>query len=60
MAHLTKIEISNSNWDKSNSDLVVVGVYDDKTLTPIAKSINDHNKNLFDEAIKLGDVNGKK
>ena len=60
MAHLTKIEILKSNWDKSNSNLVVVGVYDDKTLTPIAKSINEYNKNLFDEAIKIGDVKGKK
>ena len=60
MAHLTKIEISTSIWDKSKSDLVVVGVYDDKTLTPIAKSINEQNKNLFDEAIKIGDIKGKK
>ena len=60
MAHLSKIEISTSIWDKSKSDLVVVGVYDDKTLTPIAKSINEYNKNLFDEAIKIGDINGKK
>ena len=60
MAHLTKIEISTSIWDKFKSDLVVVGVYDDKTLTPIAKSINEYNKNLFDEAIKMGDIKGKK
>ena len=60
MAHLSKIEISTSIWDKSKSDLVVVGVYDDKTLTPIAKSINENNKNLFDEAVKIGDVKCKK
>ena len=60
MAHLKKIEILKSSWDNSNSNLVVVGVYDDKTLTPIAKSINELNKNLFDEAIKIGDVKGKK
>ena len=41
MAHLTKIKISNDNWDKSDFNLIVVGVYQDKTLTPMAKSIDE-------------------
>ena len=60
MAHLTKIKISNDNWDKSGSNLIVVGVYQDKTLTPMAKSIDEKNENLFFNAINIGDVKGKK
>ena len=32
MAHLTKVKFTNENWDNSESDLIVVGVYQDKTL----------------------------
>ncbi len=60
MAHLTKIKISNDNWDKSGSNLIVVGVYQDKTLTPMAKSIDEKNDNLFFNAINIGDVKGEK
>jgi len=60
MAHLTKIKISNDNWDKSGSNLIVVGVYQDKTLTPMAKSIDEKNENLFFNAINIGDVKGEK
>ena len=60
MAHLTKVKISNDNWDNSDSNLIVVGVYQDKTLTPMAKSIDEKNENLFFNAINIGDVKGEK
>ena len=60
MAHLTKVKISNNNWDNSDSDLIVVGVYEDKTFSSIAKSINEQNGKLFDNAIDIGDIKGKK
>ena len=60
MAHLTKVKISNENWDNSESDLIVVGVYQDKTLSPMAKSIDEKNGKLFFNAISIGDVKGKK
>ena len=43
MAHLAKVKISNENWKNSDSDLIVVGVYEDKTLSPMAKSIDENN-----------------
>ena len=60
MAHLTKVKISNNNWDNSDSDLIVVGVYEDKTFSSIAKSINEQNGKLFENAIDIGDIKGKK
>ena len=60
MAHLTKVKILNENWDNSESDLIVVGVYQDKTLSPMAKSIDEKNGKLFFNAISIGDVKGKK
>ena len=56
MAHLTKVKISNENWDNSESDLIVVGVYQDKTLSPMAKSIDEKNGKLFFNALSIGDV----
>ena len=60
MAHLTKVKISNENWDNSESDLIVVGVYQDKTLSPMAKSIDEKNGKLFFNAISIGDVKERK
>ena len=60
MAHITKVKISNNNWDNSDSDLIAVGVYEDMTLTLIAKSINDQNDKLFNNAMDIGDVKGEK
>ena len=60
MAHLTKVKISNENWDNSESDLIVVGVYQDKTLSPMAKSIDEKNGKLFFNAVSIGDVKGEK
>ena len=60
MAHLTKVKISNNNWDNSDSDLIVVGVYEDKTFSSIAKSINEQNDKLFENAIDIGDIKGKR
>ena len=59
MAHLTKVKISNDNWDNSESELIVVGVYQDKTLSPMARSIDEKNGKLFFNAISIGDVKGK-
>ena len=59
MAHLTKVKISNDSWDNSESDLIVVGVYQDKTLSPMAESIDEKNGKLFFNAISIGDVKGE-
>ena len=59
MAHLTKVKISNDNWDNSDSDLIVVGVYQDKTLSPMAKTIDEKYGKLFFNAITIGDVEGE-
>ena len=47
MAHLTKVKISNDSWDNSESDLIVVGVYQDKTLSPMAESIDEKMVSYF-------------
>ena len=60
MSHITKVEITNDNWEACDTDLIVIGVYKDKSFTPIAQSINEKNNQLFNVAIDLGDVKGDK
>ncbi len=59
MAHLSKVGLSNEQWNETNAGLLAVGIYQDKSLTPMAKTINDSSDGVFSNAIKIGDVKGK-
>tara|TARA_B110001452_G_scaffold212411_1_gene183004 strand:+ start:817 stop:2277 length:1461 start_codon:yes stop_codon:yes gene_type:complete len=59
MSHITNINLSKKNWDVVTEKLVIVGVYEEKTLSPIAEIINSSSQNMFKHAINSGDVNGK-
>ena len=60
MANITKVEITNENWNTVETGLLVVGVYKDKSFTSVAESILESNKHIFSSAIEIGDVTGKK
>ena len=59
MANISKVNISNKKWKSLDIGLICVGVFEDKTLTKLAYTLDEEFKGLFQEAIKLGDVNGK-
>jgi len=59
MNHITNINLSNSDWNTTSEDLIVTGVYEEKTLSPQAKLIDSSTKHIFTKAIESGDVNGK-
>ncbi len=60
MAHISKVIVSNDHWNKIDAGLIVVGVYSDKTFSPIGSEIDNEHNGIFSEAIKVGDVKGKK
>ena len=59
MAHLSNVNLSNDQWNDTSADLIAVGVYEDKSLTPIAQDIDDSTDRVFSNAIKIGDIKGK-
>ena len=59
MAHLPNVELSNETWNETKASVVAVGVFQDKSLTPMASHINEAADGLFSKAIEMGDVKGK-
>jgi leucyl aminopeptidase len=55
MQFLTK----TANITKSRSQCIVVGIYDDKNLTPSAKAIDVASKGYIKKVISRGDIEGK-
>ena len=59
MAHLPNVELSNETWNETKAGIVAVGVFQDKSFTPMAGHINDAADGLFSKAIEMGDLKGK-
>ena len=59
MANLSTVASSPESWNETQADLIAVGVFEDKSLTPMANTINKASNFVFTEAIDLGDVKGK-
>ena len=59
MSHYPKISVINNLTTSSPSDIVFIGIYEDKTLTPSGIDLSTDIKKGFDSAIKSGDVQGK-
>ena len=59
MSYISKIGFFNGNWENNETDLIVVGVYKDKSLTDLAKKISDQHNGIFSDAISVGDVSGE-
>jgi len=59
MANLSTVTSSPESWNETQADLIAVGVFEDKSLTPMANTINEASNFAFTEAIDLGDVKGK-
>ncbi len=59
MAHITEVDVSNESWNETNAGLIAVGVFQDKSFTPMASNINDGSDGALSKAIEMGDVKGK-
>ncbi len=59
MSHYPKISVIKNLTASSPSDIVFIGIYKDKTLTPSGNDLSTDIKSGFDSAIKSGDVKGK-
>ena len=47
MAHISEVSVSNSHWDSIDAGLIAVGVFSDKTYTPIGTDIDTKFNGLF-------------
>ena len=59
MAHIKTVNNSNDSWDNTNAGLIAVGIFEDKSFTPMAEAINEASNGIFTDAIDLNDVKGK-
>ena len=59
MAHISNVSQSDEKWDKNKAGLIAVGVYEDKSFTPVGADIDASNNGVFTKAIDIGDVKGK-
>ena len=59
MAHITTVNNSNDSWENTNAGLIAVGVFEDKSFTPMAEAINEASNGIFTDAIDLNDIKGK-
>ncbi len=59
MANISKVTCSNDSWKETDAGLIAVGVFKDKSFTPMANEINTSSNGVFTEAIDLGDIKGK-
>jgi len=59
MSNISDIIVSKESWKSIDTDLIVCGVFSDKSLTKLANEIDQDANGLFKNAIKLGDIKGK-
>jgi leucyl aminopeptidase len=59
MAYLTTISNTRKRWEDVDADVFALGIFEDKTLTEIGKSVDDILGGRISKAVKGGDINGK-
>jgi leucyl aminopeptidase len=59
MANISTVNLSNDNWIKLGAGITAVGVYKDKSLTPLALKLDKEFEGVFQKAIDIGDIKGK-
>ena len=59
MSYLKSVEFFDGSWESDKSDLIVVGIYRDKSFTEMATKISNSHENVFKDAVSNGDITGK-
>ncbi|SVC52492.1 uncharacterized protein METZ01_LOCUS305346, partial [marine metagenome] len=59
MAHISSVNTTQKQWNEIDAGLVAVGIFEDKSLTPLAETIDEISGGQITLAIDMGDVRGK-
>ena len=59
MSYISEVSCSDNDWLDINADLIAVGIFKDKSFTPLAKKIDSNNDGIFSNAVGIGDVKGE-
>ena len=59
MSYLKSVEFFDGSWESDKSDLIVVGMYRDKSFTEMATKISNSHENIFKDAVSSADITGK-
>ena len=51
MAYISKINQEKNEWSKIDSDLIAVGIFEEKILTDLANQIDMENDKILTNAI---------
>ena len=60
MSHISTVTIADPSWQEVDAGLIVVGVYKDRSLTPLAQEIDKVIGGLINQGIDMKDIKGKK
>ena len=60
MAHISTVTVTETSWQESDAGLIAVGVYRDRSLTPLAQEIDKAIGGLITQGINLKDIKGIK
>ncbi len=59
MAYLTTISNTRKRWADVDTDVFALGIFEDKSLSEIGKSIDNELGKIISKAVKSGDIKGK-
>ena len=60
MSHIDNVKVVSTPMMEVESDLICIGVYKDKSFTPVGNDIGQDLKNIIKSGIDVGDVKGKR
>ncbi len=59
MSYLKAIQRVADDWKNSDAELICVGLFEDKELTPLATTIDGHTQGAVKQAIQMANLEGK-
>ncbi|MEC8899292.1 MAG: leucyl aminopeptidase [Candidatus Neomarinimicrobiota bacterium] len=59
MAHIETINVTQNRGETASAGLVVIGIYEDKSLTDLGQALDEAGDSVLSKAMDLGDVKGK-
>ena len=60
MSHISTVTMAGPSWQEVDAGLIAVGVYKDRSLTPLAQEIDKAIGGLINQGIAMKEIKGKK
>ena len=60
MSHISTVTMAGPSWQEVDAGLIAVGVYKDRSLTPLAQEIDKAIGGLINQGLAMKDIKGKK